>query len=177
MANGYDAVFLGTGAGLPTFMNIPGENLNGVYSANEYLTRSNLMKAYLFPQYDTPIAKGKNVAVLGGGNVAMDSARTALRLGAENVYIVYRRSKKELPARIEEVHHAEEEGIQFHFLTLPVKILGNEDGWVTRDGMPEDGIGGTGPIRPAAPHPRSRVGISQWGSTWWLWPSAPGPTP
>ncbi len=130
LANGYHAVFLGTGAGLPTFMNIPGENLNGVYSANEYLTRSNLMKAYLFPQYDTPIAKGKKVAVLGGGNVAMDSARTALRLGADDVYIVYRRSKKELPARIEEVHHAEEEGIQFHFLTLPVEILGNEDGWV-----------------------------------------------
>jgi len=131
MANGYDAVFLGTGAGLPTFMNIPGENLNGVYSANEYLTRSNLMKAYLFPRYDTPIAKGKNVAVLGGGNVAMDSARTAIRLGAENVYIVYRRSKNELPARIEEVHHAEEEGIQFHFLTLPVKIQGNDEGWIT----------------------------------------------
>jgi len=130
MVNGYQAVFLGTGAGLPTFMNIPGENFNGVYSANEYLTRSNLMKAYLFPQYDTPIAKGKKVAVLGGGNVAMDSARTALRLGADDVYIVYRRSKKELPARIEEVHHAEEEGIQFHFLTLPVEILGNEEGWV-----------------------------------------------
>jgi glutamate synthase (NADPH/NADH) small chain len=130
MANGYDAVFLGTGAGLPTFMNIPGENLNGVYSANEYLTRSNLMKAYLFPKYDTPIALGKKVAVLGGGNVAMDSARTALRLGADEVYIVYRRSKKELPARIEEVHHAEEEGIKFHFLTLPVEMLGKDDGWV-----------------------------------------------
>ncbi|MBI5966694.1 MAG: NADPH-dependent glutamate synthase, partial [Deltaproteobacteria bacterium] len=130
MANGYNAVFLGLGAGLPTFMNIPGENLNGVYSANEYLTRSNLMKAYLFPKYDTPIAKGKNVAVLGGGNVAMDAARTALRLGADNVYIVYRRSKKELPARIEEVHHGEEEGIQFHFLTLPVRMIGNEDGWI-----------------------------------------------
>lgn len=130
LANGYDAIFLGTGAGLPTFMNIPGENLNGVYSANEYLTRSNLMKAYLFPKYDTPIARGKKVAVLGGGNVAMDAARTALRLGAEDVYIVYRRSKKELPARIEEVHHAEEEGVQFCFLTLPVEILGNEDGWV-----------------------------------------------
>ena len=129
MANGYDAVFLGTGAGLPTFMGIPGENFNGVYSANEYLTRSNLMKAYLFPQYDTPLAKGKKVAVLGGGNVAMDSARTALRMGADDVYIVYRRSKKELPARIEEVHHAEEEGVQFHFLTLPVEILGSEDGW------------------------------------------------
>jgi glutamate synthase (NADPH/NADH) small chain len=130
MASGYDAVFLGTGAGLPTFMNIPGENLNGVYSANEYLTRSNLMKAYLFPQYDTPVAKGKKVAVLGGGNVAMDSARTALRLGADSVHIVYRRSKKELPARKEELHHAEEEGLQFHFLTLPVEIFGNEDGWV-----------------------------------------------
>ncbi len=130
MANGYDAVFLGTGAGLPTFMNIPGENFNGVYSANEYLTRSNLMKAYLFPKYDTPIAKGKKAAVLGGGNVAMDSARTALRLGADEVYIVYRRSMKELPARIEEVHHAEQEGIQFHLLTLPVEILGNEEGWV-----------------------------------------------
>lgn len=130
MANGYDAVFLGTGAGLPTFMNIPGENFNGVYSANEYLTRSNLMKAYLFPQYDTPIAKGKKVAVLGGGNVAMDSARTALRLGADEVYIVYRRSMKELPARIEEVHHAEQEGIQFHLLTLPVEILGSDEGWV-----------------------------------------------
>ena len=130
MANGYDAVFLGTGAGLPTFMNIPGENFNGVYSANEYLTRSNLMKAYLFPQYDTPIAKGKKVAVLGGGNVAMDSARTALRLGADEVYIVYRRSMKELPARTEEVHHAEQEGIQFHLLTLPVEILGSDEGWV-----------------------------------------------
>jgi glutamate synthase (NADPH/NADH) small chain len=130
MADGYDAVFLGTGAGLPTFMNIPGENLNGVYSANEYLTRANLMKAYLFPDYDTPIARGKKVAVLGGGNVAMDAARTALRLGAEDSYIVYRRSKKEMPARIEEVHHGEQEGIQFHFLTLPLEILGNEDGWV-----------------------------------------------
>ena len=130
MADGYHAVFIGTGAGLPTFMNIPGENLNGVYSANEYLTRSNLMKAYLFPKYDTPIARGKNVAVLGGGNVAMDAARTALRLGAKNVYIVYRRSMKELPARIEEVHHAEEEGVQFQILTLPTRILGNDDGWV-----------------------------------------------
>ena len=126
----YDAVFLGTGAGLPYFMRIPGENLNGVYSANEYLTRSNLMKAYLFPQYDTPIAKSKKVAVLGGGNVAMDSARTAIRLGAEDVTIVYRRSRKEMPARIEEIIRAEEEGINFHLLTNPVKILENNDGWV-----------------------------------------------
>jgi glutamate synthase (NADPH) small chain len=128
---GFDAVFIGTGAGLPYFLNIPGENLNGVYSANEFLTRTNLMKGYLFPEYDTPIKVGKNVAVLGGGNVAMDAARTALRLGAENVYIVYRRSMDELPARGEEVHHAEEEGVQFKILTNPTKILGDADGWVT----------------------------------------------
>ncbi|MEA3223187.1 MAG: NADPH-dependent glutamate synthase [Thermodesulfobacteriota bacterium] len=127
---GYDAIFLGTGAGLPIFMNIPGENLDGIYSANEYLTRSNLMKAYLFPEYDTPIVKGKNVAVIGGGNVAMDSARTALRLGADNVYLVYRRSRKEMPARAEEAHHAEEEGIQFYLLTAPTSYIGNEKGWV-----------------------------------------------
>lgn len=129
-SEGYDAVFLGTGAGLPTFMNIPGENLNGVYSANEYLTRSNLMKAYKFPEYDTPIVRGKNVAVIGGGNVAMDSARTAMRLGADNVYLVYRRSKIEMPARIEEIHHAEEEGIELHLLTNPVRYIGNDKGWV-----------------------------------------------
>jgi glutamate synthase (NADPH/NADH) small chain len=127
---GYDAVFLGTGAGLPTFMNIPGENLNGVYSANEYLTRSNLMKAYKFPEYDTPIVKGKNVAVIGGGNVAMDSARTAMRLGADHVYLIYRRSRTEMPARIEEIHHAEEEGIELHLLTNPVRYIGNDKGWV-----------------------------------------------
>lgn len=127
---GYDAVFVGTGAGLPMFMNIPGENLNGVYSANEYLTRANLMRAYSFPETDTPIARTKNVAVFGGGNVAMDSARTALRLGAENVYLVYRRSRVEMPARIEEIEHAEEEGVQFHLLQNPVRILGNKDGWV-----------------------------------------------
>jgi glutamate synthase (NADPH/NADH) small chain len=125
----FDAVFIGTGAGLPWFMSIPGENLNGIYSANEYLTRSNLMKAYLFPKYDTPIVRGKRVAVIGGGNVAMDSARTALRLGADKSMIIYRRSKTEMPARIEEIHHAEEEGIEFHFLTLPTRYLG-EDGWV-----------------------------------------------
>jgi len=125
----FDAVFIGTGAGLPWFMAIPGENLNGIYSANEYLTRSNLMKAYLFPKYDTPIVRGKNVAVIGGGNVAMDSARTALRLGAEKSMIIYRRSKTEMPARIEEIHHAEQEGIIFEFLTLPIKYHG-EDGWV-----------------------------------------------
>ncbi len=131
---GYHAVFIGTGAGLPNFMRIPGENLNGIYSANEYLTRSNLMKAYDFPEYDTPIFSGKKVVVLGGGNTAMDSVRTSLRLGAENAYIVYRRSKKEMPARIDEIHHAEEEGVQFHFLTAPIKYVGNEDGWVTTMG-------------------------------------------
>jgi glutamate synthase (NADPH/NADH) small chain len=126
----YDAVFLGTGAGLPMFLGIPGENLNGVYSANEFLTRVNLMKAYLFPQYDTPIKIGKQVAVIGGGNVAMDSARCALRLGADKVYIVYRRSRTELPARHEEVENAEEEGIIFKFLTNPKQIIGDDKGWV-----------------------------------------------
>ncbi len=127
---GFDAVFIGTGAGLPNFMGIPGENLNGVYSANEFLTRINLMKAYRFPEYDTPIKIGRNVAVVGGGNVAMDAARSAKRLGAENVYIVYRRSEAEMPARLEEVHHAKEEGIIFKTLTNPVRIIGTEDGWV-----------------------------------------------
>ena len=127
---GFDAAFLGVGAGLPRFMGIPGENLNGVYSANEYLTRSNLMGAYLFPKNDTPLKKARKVAVIGGGNVAMDSARTALRIGAE-VNIVYRRSMKEMPARIEEIHHAQEEGIIFNLLTNPVRIIGNDDGAVT----------------------------------------------
>lgn len=127
---GFDAVFIGTGAGLPRFQNIPGESLNGVYSANEFLTRCNLMKAYAFPEYATPIKVGKKVAVIGGGNVAMDAARTALRLGAEKVYIVYRRSEAELPARKEEVEHAKEEGIEFKLLNNPVEILGDENGWV-----------------------------------------------
>ncbi|MGB9628148.1 MAG: NADPH-dependent glutamate synthase, partial [Thermodesulfobacteriota bacterium] len=127
----YDAVFLGLGAGLPQFLGIPGENFCGIYSANEYLTRSNLMKAYLFPEYDTPIARGKNVAVFGAGNVAMDAARTALRLGADIVRIVYRRSREEMPARIEEIHHAEEEGVQFYLLTAPTRFFGDDNGWVT----------------------------------------------
>ena len=126
----FDAVFLGTGAGFPMFLKIPGENLNGVYSANEFLTRSNLMKAYNFPEYDTPIVKGKNVAVFGAGNVAMDAARTALRFGAENVYIVYRRSREEMPARNEEIHHAEEEGVQLKLLCNPVRFIGDENGWL-----------------------------------------------
>lgn len=127
---GYDAVFIGTGAGLPHFMGIPGENLNGVYSANEFLTRVNLMKAYKFPQAATPVQVGKVVAVIGGGNVAMDSARTALRLGAEKVYIVYRRSEEELPARAEEREHAKEEGVDFCLLNAPVRICGDEQGAV-----------------------------------------------
>ena len=120
----YDAVFIGTGAGLPRFLGIPGENLNGVYSANEFLTRTNLMRAYRFPEYDTPIKVGRRVVTVGGGNVAMDSSRTALRLGARESIIVYRRGEGELPARAEEVHHAKEEGIQFQFLTNPVELIG-----------------------------------------------------
>ena len=131
LEDGYDAVFIGTGAGLPYFLNIPGENLNGVYSANEFLTRVNLMKAYLFPEYNTPIHLGRKIAVIGGGNVAMDSARTSLRLGAEKVYLVYRRSREEMPAREEEIENAFEEGIEPHLLTNPVRILGDEKGWVT----------------------------------------------
>ena len=126
----YDAIFVGTGAGLPWFMNIPGENLNGVYSANEYLTRMNLMHGYLFPGAATPVKKHTRVAVVGGGNVAMDSARTALRMGAEEVYIVYRRSHAELPARLEESENAEEEGVIFKVLTLPVAYEGDDRGWV-----------------------------------------------
>ena len=128
LANGYGAVFIGTGAGLPYFMNIPGENLVGVYSANEYLTRVNLMKAYQFPEYDTPILSGRRVVVVGGGNTAMDAARTALRLCPEEVTIIYRRSREELPARVEEVHHGEEEGLKFQLLTNPVRFIGDAEG-------------------------------------------------
>ncbi len=127
----FDAVFVGAGAGLPWFMNIPGENLNGVYSANEYLTRCNLMKGYRFPAHDTPMKRPARVAVFGGGNVAMDSARTALRLGADEAHIVYRRSKQELPARLEEAENAEEEGVIFDYLTLPVRLIGDAQGWLT----------------------------------------------
>ena len=129
---GYRAVFLGTGAGSPYFLGILGENLVGVYSANEFLTRCNLMKAYLFPQYDTPIIIGKEVAVIGGGNVTIDSARTALRLGAEKVHILYRRSEEEMPARREEVINAKEEGVIFDFLTYPLRLIGNSKGWVEK---------------------------------------------
>lgn len=128
--DGYDAFFIGTGAGLPNFMRIPGENLIGIYSANEYLTRVNLMRAYDFPAYDTPVYVAKRAAVIGGGNVAMDSVRTAKRLGAELAAIIYRRSRQEMPARVEEVKHAEEEGIEFHFLTTPIRYIGDEKGQV-----------------------------------------------
>ena len=126
----FDAIFIGSGAGLPWFMEIPGENLNGVYSANEYLTRVNLMKGFRFPEYDTPVKRPSRVAVVGGGNVAMDSARTAVRLGADEVHLVYRRSRTELPARLEEVENAEEEGVIFDLLTLPVRLIGDERGWI-----------------------------------------------
>lgn len=127
---GYKAVFIGSGAGLPKFMNIEGENLNGVFSANEFLTRVNLMKAYDFPNHPTPVKIGKKVAVIGGGNVAMDAARTSIRLGADEVSIVYRRSEEELPARLEEVNHAKEEGVIFRLLLSPKSIIGNDKGWV-----------------------------------------------
>jgi len=124
LVSGYHAVFVGTGAGLPRFLGVPGESLIGVYSANEFLTRVNLMRAYLFPEYDTPVKVGKRVAVVGGGNVAMDAARTALRLGAEEVLVLYRRTEAEMPARLEEIYHAKEEGVKFHFLVTPVRFLG-----------------------------------------------------
>jgi glutamate synthase (NADPH/NADH) small chain len=131
LEEGYDAIYVGVGAGLPRFMNIPGENLVGILSANEYLTRANLMKAYKYPEVDTPIPIGKNVVVLGAGNVAMDSARTAMRLGAESVKIVYRRSREEMPARKAEIHHAEEEGIELFLLTNPTQYLGDKNGRLT----------------------------------------------
>ncbi len=132
MGGGYDAVFIGSGAGLPNFLRVPGENLKGIYSANEFLIRTNLMKAYKFPEYDTPIRVGKRVGVVGAGNVAMDSARCALRLGAERVYIIYRRSRDEMPARAEEVENAEEEGIEFMLLTNPVRFIGNDRGFLEK---------------------------------------------
>jgi len=132
MQNGYDAVFIAVGAGLPYFLNIAGENLNGVYSSNEFLTRVNLMKAYRFPEFDTPVfnCKDKNVAVFGGGNTAMDTVRISKRLGAKNAYIIYRRSDVEMPARAEEIHHAKEEGIEFILLSNPVEFIGDEKGWL-----------------------------------------------
>jgi glutamate synthase (NADPH/NADH) small chain len=128
---GFDAVFVGVGAGAPTFLRIEGESLNGVFSANEYLTRCNLMRGYLHPEYDTPVGAGRRVAVIGAGNTAMDSARVSLRMGADEVMIVYRRTQAEAPARIEELHHAMEEGVKFHWLTAPARVIGDERGWAT----------------------------------------------
>ena len=130
VVNEHDAVFIGTGAGLPRFMRVEGENLLGVLSANEYLTRANLMKAYSFPNTDTPIVLGKKVITVGGGNVAMDCARTALRMGAERSLIVYRRAEEQMPARLEEIHHAKEEGVEFHLLNNPVRLVGDDKGWI-----------------------------------------------
>ncbi|MCU7495956.1 MAG: NADPH-dependent glutamate synthase [Ignavibacteria bacterium] len=142
LQNGYDAVFVAVGAGLPYFLNIPGENLNGVYSSNEFLTRVNLMKAYKFPEYDTPVfnCSNKNVAVFGGGNTAMDAVRTAKRLGAKKAYIIYRRSEVELPARKEEVHHAKEEGVEFLFLENPIEFIG-QDGWIKQARLQKMALG------------------------------------
>ena len=140
----FDAVFLGTGAGLPRFLNIPGENLNGIYSANEFLTRVNLMKAYLFPEYETPIYRAKHTVVIGGGNVAMDAARVALRLGSE-VTIAYRRSRKEMPARIEEIENAEEEGVKFVFLSSPIRFISRDNFWVSGVEFIRNRLGPKGP--------------------------------
>lgn len=140
--DGYEAVFVGTGAGLPRFMDIPGENLLGVYSANEFLTRMNLMKAFKFPEYDTPVKVGERVGVIGGGNVAMDSARVALRAGAKKVTVFYRRTRKEIPARKEELENAEEERIEFMFLVAPLQYLGNEEGWVKEANLIKMRLGG-----------------------------------
>jgi glutamate synthase (NADPH/NADH) small chain len=127
---GFEAVFIGTGAGAPRFAGLPGESLSGIFSANEYLTRTNLMSGYRFPEYDTPVGMGKNIAVIGAGNTAMDACRVSLRMGAENVYCVYRRTIQESPARVEEIHHAVEEGVQFHWLTAPIGMKGDDNGWV-----------------------------------------------
>jgi len=149
----FDAVFLGIGAGAPRFLNVPGESLNGIYSANEYLTRTNLMKAYLFPEYDTPLARGRSVAVIGGGNVAMDSARCALRMGAEEVHIVYRRSEAEMPARMEEIENAREEGVIFDFLAAPTRFLG-EGGRVRAMEVVDMELGEPDSSGRRSPHPK-----------------------
>lgn len=151
--DGYDAVFVGSGAGLPRFLNIPGENYLGVYSANEFLTRVNLMKGYKFPETPTPVKIGNKVAIIGAGNVAMDAARTAKRLGAEEVYVVYRRSEEEAPARLEELHHAKEEGIIFKFLNNPVAVIGDENGWVKGLEVVKQELGEPDESGRRSPHP------------------------
>ena len=156
---GYQTAFVGTGAGSPKFASIPGEAYNGVFSANEFLTRVNLMRGHRQPLYDTPVGMGKRVAVVGAGNTAMDSARVAMRMGAESVTVVYRRSRRESPARAEELEHAIEEGIHFQWLTLPVEILGNPEGWVTGNALPEDGTGRAGRLGPPPAGSGGGVGL------------------
>ena len=165
---GYDAVFVATGAGLPRFLDVPGENLNGVYSANEFLSRVNLMKAYRFPEYDEPIydCRGKNVAVIGGGNTALDAIRTALRLGAAKAMMLYRRSEAEMPGRAEEVHHAKDEGVEIQTLTHPVEFLGDERGLAAGGPLHPDGARRARRLRPAPARCRSRARSSRSRSTW-----------
>jgi glutamate synthase (NADPH) small chain len=173
---GFHAVFIGTGAGYPSFMGIPGESLNGVLSANELLTRCNLMRARDFPDFDTPLQLGKHVAVIGAGNTAMDAMRVSLRLGAESVHCIYRRSKAEAPARAEELHHAEEEGVEFHWLTSPVEILDDGKGNVRAHALREDGARRARRLRAAAARCRSPAASSSSRPTWWCSRSAPTPT-
>ena len=158
---GYDAVFVATGAGLPKFLDVPGENLNGVYSANEFLTRVNLMKAYRFPEYDEPIydCRGKNVAVIGGGNTALDAIRTALRLGAAKAMMLYRRSEAEMPGRAEEIHHAKDEGVEIHTLTHPVAFLGDEKRLAAGRALHPDGARRARRLRPAPPGAGRGLGV------------------
>ena len=158
---GYDAVFIGTGAGLPQFMGIPGEHLNGVYSANEFLTRINLMHAYEFPRYDEPMLdlRGKDVAVIGGGNTALDAIRSALRLGARKAYVIYRRSDAEMPARAEEVHHARQEGIDFQMLTAPVEFLSDGKGWLVAARCVRMELGEPDRLRPQSPGADARIRV------------------
>ena len=170
----FDAVFVANGAGLPVFMNVPGENFKGVYSANEYLTRVNLMAAYEFPRSDTPVLNGKRVATVGGGNVAMDSARTAKRMGAEASAIVYRRTRAEMPAREEEVHHAEQEGIEFEYLVAPVEVVGNEQKWVTGLKCVRMQLGAPDASGRARPYRCLIRNSSSLVISWW-WPSGPVP--
>ena len=167
----FDAVFIAVGAGLPVFMGIPGEDLKGVYSANEYLTRVNLMGAFR-KDTDTPVLQGQRVVVVGGGNVAMDAVRTALRMGATEAIVAYRRGKDELPARREEVHHAEEEGVEFELMASPVEVIGNETGLGGRPALPDDGAGRAGRLRAPPPASHPRLGVTSSTATWSWWPSA-----
>ena len=172
---GFHAVFVGTGAGYPSFMGIPGESLNGVLSANEMLTRCNLMRARDFPSYDTPLQPGKRVAVVGAGNTAMDAMRVSLRVGAEKVYCVYRRSATEAPARAEEIHHAEQEGVEFHWLTSPVELLGDAASNVRAHALREDGARRARRLRAPAPAAGGRQRVRARDATASCSRSAPTP--